>query len=170
MAKLTEGRSVLCPSVLVNLKPVHPGNHLYSSAGGAVTCTGPTEGLRKRRLVLPASKHCHLIFVTAPHGRASFAGAGLTPVQIQPPERSPEEVVKILGHDQFEFWSLRWCSGQVPHYWGHPNRLRLLQSIFSCHVCISQPRNTAARRGVPVVTALSVAAKQGGLGWCPFCS
>lgn len=67
-----------------------------------MTCAELREELRKRRLVvLPASKHCHLVFVTATHGRASFAGAGPTPAQVQPPEQSTEEVVKILGHDQF---------------------------------------------------------------------
>ena len=67
-----------------------------------MTCAEPREELRKRRLVvLPASKHCCLVFAPAPHGRSSFTGAGPTPVQIQPREQSPEGVVKLLGHDHF---------------------------------------------------------------------
>lgn len=82
------------PAMLVNLKPVHQDSHPYSCTGGAVTCAEPTEELRKRRL-------SYLVFVLAPHGKASFTGMGLTPAQIQPCEQSPEGVVKCLGHSHF---------------------------------------------------------------------
>lgn len=67
-----------------------------------MTCAEPREELRKRRLmVLPASKHCYLIFVAASRRRASLTGMGLTPAWIQPREQSPEGVIKCLGRGHF---------------------------------------------------------------------
>lgn len=43
----------------------------------------------------------YLVFLLAPHEKASFTGMGLTTAQMQPCEQYPEGVVKCLGHSHF---------------------------------------------------------------------
>lgn len=133
------------------------------------------QNLQKRRLlVLPASKHRYLVFGPVPCVRASSTGVRLTPMQIQPCEQFPEGVVRCSGHSYFGLRSLWLCSGQVPHCWGHPNQLWLLQPFCSPFVpdisAYLSPETLLLGSGEPAHAALLVASRQGSLGQCLFCS